>query len=110
MGEVPNICYTVLEPVCWNRLVRSMSNENQTIALVAGETLIYQRDGQTYQLGLGTSAWHVWLQTATTFRVRSPFGTFTVRRERAGNQRGDWYWRTYRKRGGTLHRVCGQGG
>ncbi len=105
MGDVPNICYTVLEPVCWNRLVRSMSNENQTTALVAGETLIYQRDGQTYQLGIGTSAWYVWLQTAMNFRVRSPFGTFTVRRERAGNQRGDWYWRAYRKRGGTLHRV-----
>jgi len=82
-----------------------MSNENQTTALVAGETLIYQRDGQTYQLGIGTSAWYVWLETAMTFRVRSPFGAFTVRRERAGNQRGDWYWRAYRKRGGTLHRV-----
>jgi len=105
MGEVPNICYTVLEPVCWNRLGISMSNENQTTAIVAGETLIYQRDGQNYQLGIGTSAWHAWLQTAMTFRVRSPFGTFTVRCERAGNQRGDWYWRAYRKRGGMLHRV-----
>src|SRR6266536_3286679 len=93
MGEVPNICYTVLEQVCWNRLGISMSNENQTTAIVAGETLIYQRDGQNYQLGVGTSAWYAWLQTAMTFRVRSPFGTFTIRRERAGNQRGDWYWR-----------------
>ena len=105
MGEVPNICYTVLEQVCWNRLGISMSNENQTTAIVAGETLIYQRDGQNYQLGVGTSAWYAWLQTAMTFRVRSPFGTFTIRRERAGNQRGDWYWRAYRRRGGKLHRV-----
>src|SRR5262245_1570984 len=40
MGGVPNICYTVLEPVCWNRLVRSMSNENQTTALVAYANLL----------------------------------------------------------------------
>jgi LuxR family maltose regulon positive regulatory protein len=28
-----------------------------------------------------------------------------MRRERAGNQRGDWYWRAYRKRDGKLHRI-----
>ncbi len=82
-----------------------MSNENRTTALVEGETLIYQRDGQHYQLRVGTSAWYAWLRTATLFRVRSPFGTFTVRREQAGNQRGTWYWRAYRKRDGKLHRV-----
>jgi hypothetical protein len=58
-----------------------MSNKNQATAIVAGETLFYQRDGQNYQLGIGTSAW---LRTATIFRVRSPFGNFTIRRERAG--------------------------
>src|SRR6266849_4538143 len=83
----------------------SMSNENRTTALVDGETLIYQRDGQHYQLRVGTSAWYAWLRTATLYRVRSPFGTFTVRREQAGNQRGTWYWRAYRKRDGKLHRV-----
>jgi predicted ATPase/DNA-binding CsgD family transcriptional regulator len=83
----------------------SMSNENQTTAIVEGETLIYQRDGQHDQLRVGTSAWYGWLQTATLFRVRSPYGTFTVRREQSGHKRGDWYWRAYRKRGGTLHRV-----
>jgi LuxR family transcriptional regulator, maltose regulon positive regulatory protein len=82
-----------------------MSNENRTTALVEGETLIYQRDGERSQLRVGTSAWYAWLQTATLFRVRSPFGTFTVRREQAGNQRGNWYWRAYRKREGRLHRV-----
>ncbi len=81
----------------WNRLVMSMSNENRTTAFVEGETLIYQRDGEYYQLCVGTSAWYAWLQTATSFRVRSPFGTFTVRREQAGNQRGNRYWRAYRK-------------
>jgi len=83
----------------------SMSNENQTTALVEGETLSYQRDGEHSQLRVGTSAWYAWLQTATNFRVRGPFGTFTVRREQAGNQRGNWYWRAYRKRAGKLHRV-----
>src|SRR5438874_2192344 len=82
-----------------------MSNENRTTALVEGETLSYQRDGEHYQLGVGTSAWYAWLRTATIFRVRSLFGTFTVRREQAGNQRGNWYWRAYRKREGKLHRV-----
>jgi hypothetical protein len=83
----------------------SMSNEKRTTALVEGETLSYQTDGEHYQLRVGTSAWYAWLRTATSFRVRSPFGTFTVRREQAGNQRGNWYWRAYHKRDGKLHRV-----
>jgi predicted ATPase/DNA-binding CsgD family transcriptional regulator len=83
----------------------SMSNENWTTALVEGQTLSYQRDGERYQLQVGTPAWYAWLRTATRFRVRSPFGTFTVRREQAGNQRGNWYWRAYRKREGRLYRV-----
>ncbi len=99
------MCYTVLEPVCRNCLGMRMSNENQTTAIVAGEALIYQRDGERYQLGVGTSAWYAWLQTATIFRVRSPFGTFTMRREQAGHKHGAWYWRAYRKRGGKLQRV-----
>src|SRR6266496_1493136 len=83
----------------------SMSNEDQTTAIVVGEKLIYQRDGEGYQLHVGTSAWYAWLQTATLFRVRSPFGTFTMRREQACHKHGTWYWRAYRKRAGKLHRV-----
>lgn len=74
-------------------------------ALVEDETLIYQRDGEYHQLQVGTPAWYAWLETATLFRVRGPFGTFTVRKEQAGNQHGKWYWRAYRKRAGTLYRV-----
>src|SRR6266566_10161799 len=99
------MCYTILEPACRNRLGMSMSKKDQTTALVVGETLIYQRDGEDYQLHVGTSAWYAWLQTATLFRVRSPFGTFTMRREQAGHKQGTWYWRAYRKRDGKLHRV-----
>jgi predicted ATPase len=82
-----------------------MRKENQTTAILEGERLSYQRDGQHYHLRVGTSAWYGWLQTATRFRVRSPSGTFTVRREQSGHKRGDWYWRAYRKRGGRLQRV-----
>jgi hypothetical protein len=94
----------------WNRCVGtvwgvSMSNEDQTTALVAGETLSYQRDGEDYQLPVGTSAWYTWLPTATRFRVRSPLGTFTMRREQAGHKHGAWYWRAYRKHDGKLQRV-----
>jgi predicted ATPase/DNA-binding CsgD family transcriptional regulator len=83
----------------------SMSNKNQTTALVEGEMLSYQRDGERYELRVGTPAWYAWLQTAMSFRMRSPFGTFTLRREQAGNKRGNWYWRAYRRRHGKLYRV-----
>src|SRR5215470_6459309 len=99
------MCYTVSEPVCRNRLRTSMSKEDQTPALVAGERLCYQKDGEDYQLHVGTSAWYAWLQTATLFCIQSPFGTFTMRREQAGRKQGTWYWRAYRKRDGKLHRV-----
>ncbi|MDQ2903056.1 MAG: LuxR C-terminal-related transcriptional regulator [Chloroflexota bacterium] len=82
-----------------------MSNENRPTALVEDETLIYQRDGEYHQIQVGTSVWYAWLQTATLLRVRTPFGTFTVRREQTGNKRGNRYWRAYHKRDGTLHRV-----
>lgn len=82
-----------------------MGDKNQATALVEGEVLSYQRDGERYELRVGTPAWYAWLQTAMCFRVRSPFGTFTLRREQAGNQRGNWYWRAYRRRNGKLYRV-----
>src|SRR5258708_10639439 len=88
-----------------NRLRMSMSKEVQTTAILEGERLCYQGDGQDYQVQVGTPAWYAWLQTAMRFRVRSPFGTFSVHREQAGNQRGHWYWRAYRKRDGQLQRV-----
>src|SRR5215472_2626673 len=82
-----------------------MRNHDSTIPVVQDNMLIYQRGGQDCQLLVGTSAWYAWLGTATTFAVRSAFGTFRVHKERAGNKRGGWYWRAYRKHEGTLHRV-----
>jgi hypothetical protein len=99
------MCYTVREPLSWKYLGMSMSNDDHTIPVVQGETLLYLSDGQEARLTVGTHAWYAWLSTATSFAFRSPFGTFTARKERAGNQRGDWYWRAYRKRGGKLYRA-----
>jgi len=83
----------------------SMKNKANTISVVQGDTLLYQRDGQDYQLPVGTTAWYGWLSTARTFAFRSAFGTFTARKEQASNKRGGWYWRAYRRRDGKLHRV-----
>jgi hypothetical protein len=85
--------------------VRSMRNKDDTLPVVQGDTLIYQRGGQDYRLPVGTPAWYGWLSTVRTFAFRSAFGTFTARKEQASNKRGGWYWRAYRRRAGTLHRV-----
>src|SRR5215472_16932428 len=77
----------------------------QTTPIVQGETLIYQQDGQEQTLLIGTSAWYAWLQTATLFAFHGAWGTYTVRKERAGNKRGEWYWRAYRQRDSKLQRV-----
>src|SRR6266516_7192363 len=82
-----------------------MSNPDQAMPVVQENTLLYQRNGQTCRLTVGTPAWYAWLSTATTFAFRSEVGTFTARREQAGHKRGGWYWRAYRKRAGQLHRV-----
>src|SRR5215831_6016959 len=77
----------------------------QTTPFVQGKTLIFQQDGHEHTLLIGTSAWYAWLETATLFTFRSAYGTCTVRKERAGNKRGDCYWRAYRQRDGKLQRV-----
>src|SRR6266496_2889443 len=83
----------------------SMSNPDQAMPVVHENTLLYQKQGQTCRLTVGTPAWYAWLSTATTFAFRSEVGTFTARREQAGHKRGGWYWRSYRKLAGKLHRV-----
>jgi predicted ATPase/DNA-binding CsgD family transcriptional regulator len=83
----------------------SMSNHEQAMPVVQDDILIYQQDGQDDRLPVGTPAWYAWLSIARTFTFRSAFGTFTARKEQASNKRGGWYWRAYRRREGTLHRV-----
>jgi LuxR family transcriptional regulator, maltose regulon positive regulatory protein len=53
-------------------------------------------------LTVGTPEWYAWLAQAEAFAFTSPSGTFTACKEQAGNQRGGWYWKAYRKGGGKL--------
>jgi predicted ATPase/class 3 adenylate cyclase len=76
-----------------------------TPSIIQGNTLTYQQNGQPAQLMVDTSDWYAWLQTASTFTFCSEHGTFTARKERAGNKRGGPYWRAYRKHNGKLHRA-----
>jgi hypothetical protein len=65
---------------------------------VRGDRLVYQdqQNEREQVLVVGTPAWYGWLTTATTFAFTSDSGTFTARKERAGNKRGGWYWKAYR--------------
>src|SRR5437773_10131703 len=66
--------------------------------MVRGDQLVYQdqQNEREHVLVVGTPAWYNWLTTATTFAFIGDFGTFTARKERAGNKRGGWYWKAYR--------------
>ncbi len=76
-----------------------------TLPIIQDETLTYQQDGTTAQMMVDSPRWYAWLRTASTFTFRSGAGVFTAHKERAGNRRGEAYWRAYRKRGGKLHRI-----
>jgi AAA ATPase domain len=71
-------------------------------SVVTDNTLRYQEQGHEQIVPVGTPAWYAWLQTAKSFTFRTPSGQFTARRERAGNGRGDWYWKAYCRREGKL--------
>jgi predicted ATPase/DNA-binding CsgD family transcriptional regulator len=83
----------------------NMREHEQAIPVVQDDTLTYHQGGQDERLPVGTPDWYAWLHTARTFAFRGAVGTFTARKEQASNKRGGWYWRAYRKRKGTLHRV-----
>src|SRR6266566_8056275 len=83
----------------------NMRENEQAIPVVQDDTLTYHQGGQDERLPVGTPDWYAWLHTARTFAYRGAFGTFTARKEQASNKRGGWYWRAYRRREGTLHRV-----
>jgi hypothetical protein len=74
-------------------------------AIIQDGILTYQQDGSPAQMRVGSAGWYTWLETASTFTFRSEQGHFTARKERAGNRRGEAYWRAYQKRGGKLHRA-----
>src|SRR5215469_3043029 len=66
----------------------------QATPIVQNDVLIYQRDGEECSLVI-----------VTTFAFSSACGTFTARKEQAGNKRGGLYWRAYRRRNSKLHRA-----
>lgn len=82
-----------------------MSSMTPAPPFISGQILTYRRGKHTHTLIIGTPAWYKWLETATMFTVTGDIGTFTVRREQAGNKRGGWYWRAYLQHAGSLHRV-----
>src|SRR5579864_9089239 len=77
----------------------------ETPPIILDEVLTYQQDDSTAQVMVDSAPWYAWLENASTFTFRSGQGHFTARKERAGNRRGEPYWRAYQKRGGKLHRA-----
>ncbi len=73
--------------------------------IVQGDTLAYQQQGHDQVLVVDTPDWYAWLATASTFAFTSDISSFTVRKERAGNKRGGWYWKAYRTQHGKLSSI-----
>src|SRR3954464_14279958 len=76
----------------------------QEQAIVDHLTLTRVPREQAEDIVVGSPAWFAWLHGATRFRLATPQGLITVRKERSGGGRGGWYWRAYRKQRGRLHR------
>jgi hypothetical protein len=66
---------------------------------VDGATLIDGTDAAEAIL-VGTPAWYVWLDRATTFAFVDASGRFTARKERRQGTAG--YWKAYRKHAGVV--------
>lgn len=73
-------------------------------AIVDNLLLTPAQPGDSGAIVVGSPAWFAWLADATRFRLATPQGLITVRKERSGGGRGGWYWRAYRKQHGRLHR------
>ncbi|HTK07049.1 MAG TPA: tetratricopeptide repeat protein [Ktedonobacteraceae bacterium] len=74
----------------------------RTTPTVHTNKLSYREHGDELEIAVGTPAWYVWLETATSFAFHDSSGSFTARRERSTNKRGGWYWKAYSRRGGKL--------
>jgi LuxR family maltose regulon positive regulatory protein len=81
-----------------------MQKRSSTTGAVRDGCLVYEHQGQHMVMLLDTSSWYAWLETATTFTFACDEGTFTARKASAGNRRGGWYWRAYRRKRGRLSR------
>jgi LuxR family transcriptional regulator, maltose regulon positive regulatory protein len=81
-----------------------MEKPTATSGVVQNGRLVYEQDGQRVTATVDSPSWYAWLETATTFTFTCEEGTFTAHKARAGNQRGSWYWRAYRRQHGRLSR------
>jgi LuxR family maltose regulon positive regulatory protein len=81
------------------------------IAPRVSEGWVYDRDTQARVVQLGSAAWWIWLDAATTTSFSYPLfdasvgyivGFMTVRKER--RQRGGAYWVAYRRIAHQLHK------
>jgi LuxR family maltose regulon positive regulatory protein len=75
-----------------------------TTGAVCNGCLVYEQQGQNVVVLIDTPSWYAWLETATTFSFTCDEGIFTAHKAPAGNRRGGWYWRAYRRRRGRLSR------
>ena len=81
-----------------------MQKPSPTVGTVRNGWLVYEQQGQSVVVLLDTPAWYAWLETATTFTFTGEEGIFTAHKAGAGNRRGGWYWRAYRRKRGRLSR------
>jgi AAA ATPase-like protein len=81
-----------------------MEKASSTAGAVCNGCLVYEQQGQRMVVLLDTPFWYAWLETATTFTFTCKQGTFTAHKAQAGNRRGGWYWRAYRRKRGRLSR------
>ena len=81
-----------------------MQKRSSTIGTVRNGCLVYEQQGQHVVVLLDTPSWYAWLETATAFTFTCDEGSFTAHKAGAGNRRGGWYWRAYRRKRGRLSR------
>src|SRR5215469_7487295 len=81
-----------------------MQKPSPTVGTVRNGCLVYEQQGRSVVVLLDTPSWYTWLETATAFAFASEEGTFTAHKACAGNRRGGWYWRAYRRKRGRLSR------
>ncbi len=81
-----------------------MQKPSTTVGTVQNGCLMYEQQGQRVVVLLDTPAWFAWLETATSFTFTCDEGTLTAHNASAGNRRGGWYWRAYRRKRGRLVR------
>src|SRR5215469_15304163 len=79
-----------------------MIERSAATAVASSDTLVYRQDGREETLRIGAASWYAWLEHATAFTFKSDAGSFTAHKTRAGNGRGSWYWRAYRRQHGHL--------